>query len=232
MSGASFNTQYLSKPSDWLSGAHVAQVANVQDPDSRGRVQVQILSVDAASEALIWARVATSFAGENYGMHALPDVGEEVLVVFLGNSTAHPVVIGSLWNGNTALPDQLPGDTVDRWSLNGKAGSRIAIVEQDAGSEYLEFSTPNGVKATLTDGEGGSILCEAAGSTITIDSQGITIHSGSKVTVKASATCEISASMLDVKAPLAKFENMIQCQTIQTTNVIASTYTPGAGNIW
>ncbi len=52
-----------------------------------------MLSADPDGEAPIWARVATAFAGDQYGMHALPDVGEEVLVVFAGNDSAHPIVV-------------------------------------------------------------------------------------------------------------------------------------------
>lgn len=49
-----------------------------------------------------WVRVATplaSVAGANWGSHALPRVGQEVLVDFLGGNIDRPVVIGAVYNG-------------------------------------------------------------------------------------------------------------------------------------
>jgi type VI secretion system secreted protein VgrG len=54
-----------------------------------------------------WIRVATPLApiaGANWGSHALPRVGQEVLVDFLEGDIDRPVVIGALYNGAGA-PD-------------------------------------------------------------------------------------------------------------------------------
>jgi type VI secretion system secreted protein VgrG len=50
----------------------------------------------------IWVRVATPLApvaGANWGSHALPRVGQEVLVDFFEGNIDRPVVIGALYNG-------------------------------------------------------------------------------------------------------------------------------------
>ena len=49
-----------------------------------------------------WVRVATPLAptaGANWGSHALPRVGQEVLVDFLEGDIDRPVIIGALYNG-------------------------------------------------------------------------------------------------------------------------------------
>ena len=49
-----------------------------------------------------WGRVATPLApvaGANWGSHALPRVGQEVLVDFLDGNIDRPVVIGAVYNG-------------------------------------------------------------------------------------------------------------------------------------
>jgi type VI secretion system secreted protein VgrG len=49
-----------------------------------------------------WVRVATPLApiaGANWGSHALPRVGQEVLVDFLEGNIDRPVIIGALYNG-------------------------------------------------------------------------------------------------------------------------------------
>ncbi|WP_288379675.1 type VI secretion system Vgr family protein [uncultured Massilia sp.] len=56
----------------------------------------------ADDRAGTWVRVATPLApvaGANWGSHALPRVGQEVLVDFLDGNIDRPVVIGALYNG-------------------------------------------------------------------------------------------------------------------------------------
>ena len=56
----------------------------------------------ADDRAGTWVRVATPMApiaGANWGSHALPRVGQEVLVDFLDGNIDRPVVIGAVYNG-------------------------------------------------------------------------------------------------------------------------------------
>lgn len=217
---------------DPVHACHLAKVVSVQDPDSLARVKVKLLTVDGDGEAEIWARVAVPFAGADRGALFIPDVDDEVLVTFIAGDSRFPIVIGGLWNGAQNPPEQFSGDRVDRWTITGKAGTRIAIVETSASGAKIEFSTPNGIKGTLTDESGGSIKFEdTGGNSITIDSQGIALQAASKVKVTAGQV-EVSAGMVKVDAGMSKFSGVVKCDVLQATTVIASTYTPGAGNIW
>ena len=218
-------------PASWLGGAHLARVTSVKDPDHRARVQVQVLGPDADREALLWARVAVAFAGDNHGAFMLPDVDDEVLVLFIGHDPRCPVVVGSLWNGRTEVPEAIGGDRIDRWTITGKAGTRIAIIESAAGQEKVEIETPNGMKATLTDASGGSIKLETTASSITIDTQGVNVATSGKVVVSASEA-ELTAGQVTVNSAFSDFSGVVQCQSLIVTSVVSSSYTPGAGNIW
>ena len=155
---------------DTARGSFLAEVVSVDDPDSLSRVQIKLLSFDQVGnqDAEIWARVATPFAGDNRGAFLIPDVGDEVLVTFINGDTRFPIVIGSLWNGNTEIPDQI-GSSVDRWSFKGKAGTRIAIEEESPSSAKVLFTTPGGVSGELTDSGGGTVEFKTGGTTLTID---------------------------------------------------------------
>ena len=221
-------------PTPGLFQSHyLGEVVSVQDPDNQSRVQVRLFSFDgpADQDGPIWARVAVPFAGAGSGAFLLPDVGDEVLISFVQGDSRLPIVVGGLWNGAAQAPEQLGGDRTDRWSLVGKAGSRIAIVEATPGNATISFETANGVTGTLTDSGGGQIELKAAGNTITIDSEGVSVQAAARVSVQASQV-EVKAGQVTVNAAVSIFSGMVRCDVLQATTVIASTYTPGAGNIW
>jgi phage baseplate assembly protein gpV len=218
-------------PAPWLFGAQLGVVTSVKDPENLARVQVRLLAADADGAAEMWARVAVPFAGDNRGAFSIPDVGDEVLVVFVAGDARAPIVIGGLWNGTQSPPEALPGDRVDRWTLTGKAGTHIAIIER--GAPKIELETPGGVKGTLTDAGGGKIEFVAGLNRITMDGQGVTVSSATKATVVVNGTSiDVLPGMVSVTAPMAVFSGMISCQVLQTGTVISGSYTPGAGNIW
>lgn len=223
-------------PTPGLFGQHyLAEVVSVKDPNNLSRVQVRLFHFAQADgqEAEVWARVAVPFAGADRGAFLLPDVGDEVLVAFLHGDPRLPVIVGSLWNGNAGAPESLggSGDRIDRWTFVGRAGTRIAIVEETAATATISFETPGGVSGELTDEGGGKIEFKAAGTTITVDSSGVSIQTPSKVSVQATQV-EVSSGQVTVNAGISTFSGLVKCDVLQATTVIASTYTPGAGNIW
>ena len=211
----------------------LAEVTAVNDPDGLNRVEVQLhdLTGPEGQEGTLWARVATPFAGGDRGAFFIPDVGDEVLVTFVNGDPRYPIVIGSLWNGRDAAPETLggSGDAVDRWSFVGKAGTRIAIVEENQPTIHLE--TPGGAVAKITDQGGGKMTVNAGGATVKIEPSGVTVETGAKISLSAS-TLEVSAGMVTVDAGFSSFSGVLQCDTLLATTVVASTYTPGAGNVW
>lgn len=217
--------------------AFLATVINVQDPDSRNRVQVRLYNADGVNgqDGPVWARVVAPFAGNNRGAFFMPDVGDEVLVVFLAGDPRFPVVLGGLWNGHDSAPDQFggSGSSVDRWTITGKAGTKIAIVEDSTGPT-VKFTTPGGLSGTMTDSGGGSIeFTNSSQTSVKIDSSGVTINAPTgEVNITAASSMTVTAPQVSVNAAMSTFSGIIQCQVIQATTVVGTTYTPGAGNVW
>ena len=218
--------------------AFLGTVTGVNDPDSRNRVQVRLFNADgiAGQDGPIWARVAVPFAGGKRGAFFIPNVGDEVVVVFLAGDARSAIVIGSLWNGKDAAPETLggSGQVVDRWTITGTAGTRIAIIEASAGSPTIEFSTPGGLTGTMTDAGGGSIaFTNSAQTAVTIDSSGVTINAPTgTVQITAASEVDVTAPTVNVSAAMSTFSGIVQCQVLQATTVVGTTYTPGAGNVW
>jgi uncharacterized protein involved in type VI secretion and phage assembly len=218
--------------------AYLGEVKSVKDPENRNRVQVRFFNTDgvADQDSAVWARVAVPFAGSHRGAFLIPNVGDEVVVVFLSGDSRFPVVIGSLWNGRDPAPETLggSGESVDRWTITGKAGTRIAIVEESAGNATISFSTPGNLSGTISDANGGSIeFTNSSHTTVRIDSTGITVDAKTgTLQLKAASEVTVNAPSVTVSAPISTFSGIVQCDRLVTPTVVASTYTPGAGNVW
>jgi type VI secretion system secreted protein VgrG len=81
--------------------------------DKYGRVKVQFHwdregKMDPDSSC--WIRVATLWAGKQWGMIHIPRTGQEVLVDFLEGDPDQPVIVGSVYNADMMPPYTLPAN--------------------------------------------------------------------------------------------------------------------------
>ena len=216
----------------WLGAGQLATVVSLDDPEQRNRVQVRLCAFDGATQqdAPMWARVVSAFAGDNRGAFFLPDVGDEVFVVFAGDARV-PLVLGGLWNGAASAPADTQSGGVNRYKrIRSKNGIVVTLDDQD-GQETLTLETPAGQKLTLSDGPGVAKLEDSNGNSITLDSSGVTVQAAAEVTVQASSV-SVTAGTVTVNAAMSTFSGVVQCQTLISSAVVSASYTPGAGNVW
>ena len=213
-------------------GGYLAEVIDLNDPSSLSRVKVRLLSFDGVNghDGPVWARVACPFAGSDRGAFLLPDVGDEVFVIFVNGDPRMPVVVGGLWNGNSQPPETISGGQNRRKVIRSKNGVKITMDDQ-SGQEQFIVETPAGQKITLKDGPGSVFVEDSNGNSVKLEPAGITVTASAKVTVNAS-TIALSAGMVMVDAGLSKFSGVVQADTVISNSVISASYTPGAGNIW
>jgi uncharacterized protein involved in type VI secretion and phage assembly len=86
-----------------ITGVVIGIVTNNKDPDGLGRVKLRFPWLSGSTES-DWARVATPMAGNGRGLYFLPEVDDEVLVLFERGDVRFPFVIGALWNGKDQAP--------------------------------------------------------------------------------------------------------------------------------
>ena len=114
--------------------------------DKYGRIKVQFPwdrggQKDANSSC--WARVATPWAGKQWGMVHIPRIGQEVLVDFLEGNPDQPIVIGSTYNADQMPPYTLPANKTQsgvksRSSKGGGTDNFNEIrFEDDKGKEQI-----------------------------------------------------------------------------------------------
>lgn len=220
-------------PPPWAGGALLAKVSSIDDPERLNRVQVRLLAFDdtAQQDAAMWARVVAPFAGDDRGSFFIPDVDDEVLVVFAQGDPRHPLVLGGLWNGSAASPADIESGGLNRYKRIKSKNGIVVTLDDQSGQETLTLETPGGCSLTLKDGPGTVTLEDSNGNSIKLETAGITVQAAAKVTVQA-AQVNVSAGMVKVDTALADFSGIVKCAVLQTNAVISSSYTPGAGNVW
>jgi uncharacterized protein involved in type VI secretion and phage assembly len=156
-------------------------------------------------------------------------VDDEVLVGFEAGDPRRPYVVGMLWNGSDAPPEQMDSDNNLKTILS-RTGIRITM-DDTQGSVKLTFSTPGGHSLVFDDGDQSITATDTAGNTIKMESANISISAVAKVKVDA-PLIEASAGMVTVDAGMSKFSGIVQCDTLIANAVVSASYTPGVGNLW
>lgn len=171
------------------SGASVAVgiVSDNEDPEGMGRVKLTFPWREIEDESR-WARVAVPMAGGNRGTWFLPEVGDEVLVAFEAGDVAHPYVIGALWNGEDAPPeDNADGDN-DVRTITSRAGHALTFDDGDDGG--IEITTDAGHTIALDDTSGSekvTIEDSSGANVVEFDAtaQSLSVEAGTKLTIEA-----------------------------------------------
>ncbi|HST50374.1 MAG TPA: phage baseplate assembly protein V [Pyrinomonadaceae bacterium] len=214
-----------------LYGAYPATVTDIKDPDQQGRVKVKFPWMpDDNGGYEVWARLAVLMAGPSRGTWFIPDVSDEVLVLFEGGDARRPYVIGALWNGSDAPPETMDGAGNNyKKSIVSRRDIRITMDDTE-GQEALTIKTPQ-QSIEIKDGGRSVEIKDANGNSVKLDSSGVTVTASAQVKVQAS-TMEVNAGMVTVNAGMSKFSGVVQCDTLISNSVVSASYTPGAGNIW
>ena len=214
-------------------GAYAALVVDLADPEGQGRVRIRLpWSPDPEEQNYeAWARVATLMAGNERGSWFVPDVDDEVLLVFEAGDVRRPYVVGALWNGQDSPPEQMDSASENQVKTLRSRSGIVVTLDDSPGAERLHLETPGGRRVTLDDSGSSIEVNDGGGNVIKLEPSGISITAAAKVKVEAS-TVEVSAGMVKVDAGISKFSGVVQADTVITNSVVSSSYTPGAGNIW
>jgi uncharacterized protein involved in type VI secretion and phage assembly len=146
------------------------------------------------------------------------------VVAFEAGDLGRPYIVGACWNGREALPEP-PAAPNNIRLLKTRSGSKLEFDDTD-GAAKVTLSMQSGHLLVLDDAAQQVQLKHANGCLITMNAAG-------QVSITANATVEITAAALNVHAPTATFDGLINCTTvICSAGVVSPSYTPGAGNIW
>ncbi len=184
-----------------VNGCQIGIVTQLEeDPDSSFRVKVKIPIMDDEEEG-IWARIAQPYAGDNYGFCFYPEIGDEVIVSFLGDDPRHAIILGSL--NSSAKPAPIAA-TDDNFIKGIYTKSGLTLIWDDD-EKTVVLATPSGNSITLDESNQKIAIKDEHANQIEMSSDGIVLESNKNVEIKAATDLTMEAINIKLKAS-AKFE--------------------------
>jgi len=208
-----------------LRELHLGRVVTTKDPESRGRIEVELVTTGMT----FWASCITNGAGEGYGVSFLPKANEIVVLAFLGPDEDNVFVLGAVWSGGQSHPEEAR-PVEDVYAVVSPSGCKVTI--NDKKGPKIDIETPSGAHLTITDDGGGEITLERGQESITMRESEISISASTTINVDAS-TVNVSASIVQVDSGMSQFSGVVKCDSLIATGSVSSpSYLPGAGNVW
>jgi phage baseplate assembly protein gpV len=162
-----FLSEFTTVPPDFRqpdsgTSATFGRVTDIGDPERLGRVRAVLPSFENAETD--WMNVVFPGAGEGKGAVLLPDVDDQVLILFLNNDPGRGVVLGGVF-GSGAKPSDFG---IDKGEV-----------------KRFSFTTPGGQKFTLDDKRKGIKAENYDGSYVELYPGKVTIHSETDLLIQA-----------------------------------------------
>ena len=118
------------------------RVKSLNDPEGWGRIELEFNNTPEPVRSA-WARVAAPMAGAKRGAFLMPEIDDEVLVVFENGDIAFPYVVGFLWNGKDTPPESTNQNRViktpggHQLRFEDTAGAKKVIVRSSGNQEIV-----------------------------------------------------------------------------------------------
>lgn len=174
-------------------GVVVGIVTDNADPLGQGRVKLRFPTLAADYESS-WARVAAPGNGAARGMVWIPEVNDEVLVVFENGDRQRPFVVGGLWNGSDAPPRiEVDGGKLQGRHLVSRDGNRLFMWDKPSQST-LGMSTSGSEVVLQLDRLEKELNGSSDGKIVLKATTDIEIQATGKVKISGDGGVEISSS--------------------------------------
>ncbi len=160
--------------------------------DEFGRVRVQFFwdrEHQKNDKSSFWARVCHPWAGKNWGMIAIPRIGQEVIIDFLEGDPDRPIIIGRVYNADQMppypLPDQAMVSGVKTNSTPGGDGYNEISMDDTKGKEKLTIHGQFDMATTVEHNLSETVKTGNRTMTVSSGTSSVTIQGNASLTVKA-----------------------------------------------
>ena len=193
-------------------------VTSIDDPDKQNRVKVRLINRDNSNYETDFIRTMTPMSGKAMGFYFLPEVGDEVIVVFCDGDISRPYVIGSLWNMQNPFHLNITDKKNDIRMIKTKSGHTLVFGDENDNT-HVTLTTVKELSLTIDDKEESITLKDKsskniavidsknneiklnADSKITLDVKGNKIEiNGNNITLSCKGKLSLDAQDIEIKA--------------------------------
>ncbi|SDW62839.1 type VI secretion system Vgr family protein [Nitrosomonas communis] len=177
--------------------------------DQYGRVKVQFhwdRRGEKNENSSCWMRVSHPWAGKNWGMVAIPRIGQEVIVDFLEGDPDQPIITGRVYNAEQMPPNELPGSGMMSGmksnSTPGGGGYNEISADDTKGKEKITIHSQHDMTSTIENDLSMIVVGGNEVRTIQAGTQTITVKGDVSLTVQAgneTRTIESGTQTITVK---------------------------------
>lgn len=176
----------MSRPADpsgdnSYGGVYYAIVTQNDDDEGSGaRVKVRYPWLpEGDRDQSYWAPICVPMIGSEFGTYTLPEVEDEVMVVFLSGDLQYPVIIGGGWSQTDPPPETNEDGKNDFRLIKTRAGHRLILDDSsntkvvltdvenkhmlDVGKHAGAGSSPNAVTVPAMGGQKGVSAAASSG---------------------------------------------------------------------
>jgi uncharacterized protein involved in type VI secretion and phage assembly len=190
----------------YIAGPLFATVTDIKDPDNLGRVRVQ-LSIVGENVITDWIPIVNLYgSAKGGGAFFLPELDDQVVVGFFGDSPDSGIVLGGVWSGAQKPPESKENKGSD---LNKDGKNNLKFIRSRSGHQIILDDTKGDTKVQIL-ASGGKTRFELLEKEkrINIETDGdITISAKKKLCIEAE-TGELKLKKdMKVSATGLKFES-------------------------
>lgn len=155
-------------------GKYRGQVVDNEDPESLGRLQVEVPAV--LSQMRVWAMPCVPYAGDGVGLFAMPPVDSAVWVEFEGGDLDKPIWSGCFWRDSQRPPDSQRDPSIkilktDKVTLRIDDGAGEIVIETEGGTRLT-------LSATEFKAESTTLTHESVSAKTSLSAGGFDVNDG------------------------------------------------------
>jgi phage baseplate assembly protein V len=158
--------------------ASLGVVTDVDDPEAVGRIRVELPAYGGLETE--WLEVLLPAAGKQKGLVALPDVGDRVLVVFVGDDPSQAVVIGGLYGTQDPPDTGVSEGRVMRYTMATPGGQRMQLSDTD---NAVRLETKKNSDLRLSPGR--ARIQNGSGSYVELKGKEVAVHAAEHLVLEA-----------------------------------------------
>ncbi len=171
-------------------------VTDIKDDLKLCRIKVKIPSLPIADNSW-WCNWISIGGGKDRGWFSVPEIDDEVVVMFEHGDIGRPLILGALWNGKDKAIDNNADDKNARRVFKSKSGHKITFEDVE---KFILIEDGGGIASVKIDGKNNLIELTAKQGDVGIQCKDeLTILAG-EIAIKAKGNLDLMGKSGGVNA--------------------------------